>query len=60
MIDNENFLYLDTSQFKLKHVARGWFDKNSRKQLRTGFHLINSETLSLVIECNTFNIIYFR
>lgn len=41
MIDNEYVVHLDASQLKLEHVARGRFDKHSRKQLCTGFHLMS-------------------
>lgn len=37
--------YLDASQFKLKHVFGGGFDKNSRKELCTCLHLICRETV---------------
>lgn len=39
-------VYLDTSKLKLKHVAGGRLDKDSRKQLCAGFHLVGVDTIS--------------
>lgn len=38
-------VYLNASKLKLKHVAGCRLDKDSRKQLCAGFHLVGVETI---------------